>query len=88
MNHDQLLVTGTISNKIFRIRELNIMLDYDLAELYDAETKRINEQVRRNSNRFPSDFMFQVTEDEYLNLKSQNATSSWGGRRKLPYAFT
>jgi hypothetical protein len=64
------------------------MLDSDLAELYEVETRRINEQVKRNLNRFPEDFMFQLTEIEFENLKSQFATSSWGGRRKLPYAFT
>lgn len=64
------------------------MLDADLAELYGVETRRLNEQVRRNRERFPEDFMFQLTPEEFTNLKSQFATSSWGGRRKLPYAFT
>jgi hypothetical protein len=64
------------------------MLDRDLALLYEVETKRINEQIKRNSARFPENFMFQLNEIEYENLKSQNATSSWGGSRKLPYAFT
>jgi hypothetical protein len=64
------------------------MLDDDLAELYQVETRRLNEQVKRNLDRFPQDFMFQLTEDEWENLMSQNAISSWGGRRKLPYAFT
>ena len=64
------------------------MLDADLAELYGVETKRLNEQVSRNSERFPEDFMFQLTVEEFANLKSQFATSSWGGRRKLPYVFT
>ena len=64
------------------------MLDSDLAELYGVETKRLNEQVKRNIDRFPEDFMFQLTEPEFENLKSQIATSSWGGRRTLPYAFT
>ncbi len=64
------------------------MLDDDLAELYQVETRRLNEQVKRNMDRFPEDFMFQLTEMEWENLKSQNATSSWGGRRKTPYAFT
>lgn len=65
-----------------------IMLDNDLAELYQVETKRINEQVRRNLDRFPSDFMFELTRKEWENLRSHNATSSWGGRRSIPYAFT
>jgi len=64
------------------------MLDNDLAELYEVETRRLNEQVQRNIDRFPEDFMFQLTEEEFANLKSQIATSSWGGRRKLPNAFT
>ena len=64
------------------------MLDSDLAELYQVETKRLNEQVKRNSGRFPEDFMFQLTSEQWENLKSQNATSSWGGRRSLPYVFT
>lgn len=82
------LTNGEISTKIFRIREQNVMLDSDLATLYEVETKRINEQVKRNTARFPSDFMFRLTEEEFEILKSQSATSSWGGRRKLPYAFT
>ena len=66
------------------------MLDSDLAELYGVPTKRLNEQVRRNKDRFPIDFMFQLTPEETENLKSQFATSrsGWGGRRKLPNAFT
>jgi hypothetical protein len=64
------------------------MLDKDLAGLFDVETKRINEQVRRNSLKFPEHFMFQLNENEYEILKSQFATSSWGGTRKLPYVFT
>nr|NQU91843.1 ORF6N domain-containing protein [Bacteroidota bacterium] len=64
------------------------MLDSDLAELYGVETRRLNEQVKRNINRFPGDFMFQLTQEEFINLKSQIATSSWGGRRKPPFAFT
>jgi len=77
-----------IFEKIFVIRGQKVMLDSDLAELYEVDTKRINEQVKRNPERFPADFMFQLTQEEWENLKSQNATSSWGGRRKLPYAFT
>ncbi len=77
-----------ITNKIFVVREKKVILDRDLAELYDVETRRLNEQVKRNIDRFPADFMFQLTVEEFENLKSQFATSSWGGRRKLPYAFT
>lgn len=64
------------------------MLDSDLSKLYGVETRRLNEQVKRNIDRFPDDFMFQLSKDELDDLKSQNATSSWGGVRKLPYAFT
>jgi hypothetical protein len=64
------------------------MLDEDLAELYEVPTRQLNQQVKRNIDRFPEDFMFQLTSEEFENLKSQNVTSSWGGRRKLPFAFT
>ena len=77
-----------IMNQIYLIREQKVMLDSDLAELYQVETRRLNEQVKRNIDRFPDDFMFQLTELEFQNLKSQIATSSWGGRRKPPYVFT
>lgn len=77
-----------VVNKIYYIRNQKIMFDTDLAELYGVETKRLNEQVKRNLERFPEDFMFQLTPDEFENLKSQNATSSWGGTRRPPYAFT
>ena len=83
-----IIPSEVISNKIYFIRNTKVMLDRDLAELYAVETKRINEQIKRNSGRFPENFMFQLTEIEYENLKSQNATSSWGGSRRLPYAFT
>jgi hypothetical protein len=75
-------------NKIILVRGEKVMIDSDLAELYGVETKRLNEQVKRNSDRFPEDFMFQLTSDEFENLKSHFATSTWGGRRTLPYAFT
>lgn len=77
-----------ISSKIYFIRDYKIMIDSDLSELYQVKTKRLNEQVKRNLNRFPEDFMFQLTVDEWKILKSQNATSSWGGRRVPPYVFT
>ena len=64
------------------------MLDQDLAELYDVKTKRLNEQVKRNISRFPDDFLFQLNREEFNDLKSQFATSSWGGRRTPPLAFT
>jgi hypothetical protein len=77
-----------VSQRIFFIRGLKVMLDADLAELYAISTARLNEQVKRNKDRFPQDFMFQLNDDEFENLRSQIATSSWGGRRILPYAFT
>jgi hypothetical protein len=75
---------------IILVRGKKVILDSDLAKLYGVETRRLNEQVRRNSEKFPDDFMFQLTKDEFDNLKSQFATSSsgWGGRRKLPFVFT
>lgn len=77
-----------ILNKIYFFRGHKVMIDKDLSELYQVETRRLNEQVKRNLKRFPEDFMFQLSEKEFEILKSQNATSSWGGTRKLPYAFT
>jgi hypothetical protein len=77
-----------ITSKIYLIRDKKVMLDEDLAELYDVETRRLNEQVKRNIDRFPEDFMFQLTKKEFDILKFQIGTSKWGGRRKLPYAFT
>jgi hypothetical protein len=88
MSDQSLVSEETISNKIYFIRNQKVILDSDLALLYDVDTKRLNEQVKRNDSRFPLDFMFQLTELEFRNLKSQNATSSWGGTRKLPFAFT
>ena len=81
-----------IQNMIYTIRDKQVMIDSDLATLYQVTTKRLNEQVRRNKNRFPSEFVFRLTAEEYENLRSQNATSSednaHGGRRYMPYVFT
>ena len=77
-----------VMDKIYLIRNQKVMLDEDLAELYGIETKRLNEQVARNIDRFPDDFMFRLNEEEFANLKSQFATTRWGGRRNSPYAFT
>ncbi len=79
-----------IEEIIIVIRGQKVILDYDLAEIYGVETRRLNEQVKRNADRFPPDFMFQLTNEEFDHLKSQFAISrlSWGGRRKLPLAFT
>ncbi len=84
----KLLENIIVDDKIFVIRGIQVMIDNDLSELYQVETKRLMEQVRRNIERFDSDFMFQLTKEEFDNLKSQNATSSWGGKRKLPFVFT
>ena len=67
---------------------MRVMLDFDLAEMYETETRVLNQAVKRNIKRFPVDFMFQLTNLEFDNLISQNVTSSWGGIRKLPFAFT
>jgi ORF6N domain len=77
-----------LAGRIVVVRGQRVLLDSDLAQLYEVETRRLNEQIKRNMGRFPLDFMFQLTSDEFENLKSQFATSSWGGRRKLPLAFT
>ena len=77
-----------IEERIFTIRGRQVMIDRDLAQLYGVETKVLNQAVKRNIKRFPEDFMFQLNSLEFENLKSQIVTSSWGGTRKLPYAFT
>ena len=77
-----------IQHKIFEIRGQKVMLDFDLAHLYEIETKVLKQSIKRNLNRFPSDFMFELTRDEFTNLRSQIVTSSWGGTRYLPFAFT
>lgn len=85
----EIVVVEEIVNRIHTVRGQKVMLDKDLAELYGVEVKRLNEQVRRNSDRFPSEFMFQLTKREFEVLKSQIATSKGrGGRRYLPYVFT
>jgi ORF6N domain len=77
-----------IQNKIYEIRGHKVMLDFDLAEMYGVETKVFKQSIKRNSNRFPSDFMFTLTQKEFQDLRSQIVTSSWGGTRYLPSAFT
>jgi len=78
----------TIQKMIYEIRGLKVMLDSDLAVLYQVETKYLKRIAKRNSPRFPSDFMFQLTQSELSNLRCQIGTSSWGGSRYLPYVFT
>lgn len=78
-----------IESRIYEIRDQKVMLDFDLAELYEVETKVLNQAVKRNINRFPDDFMFQFTEEEWNSLRSQFVTSKGkGGTRYLPNAFT
>ncbi|MBO9674240.1 MAG: ORF6N domain-containing protein [Sphingobacteriaceae bacterium] len=104
-------IIKSIQNRIYEIRGERVMLDFDLALLYEVETRILNQAVKRNLKRFPDDFMFQLTKYEFENLraqienlnqgmssqfvmtntpnlKSQSVTSSWGGTRKMPYAFT
>jgi len=77
-----------VESRIFVLRGQKVILDSDLAELYGVPVKRLNEQIKRNRERFPQDFMFQLSAEEQQSLRSQNATSKRGGRRYLPYAFT
>ena len=79
---------NTMKSKIYYIRNQKVMLDFELAEIYGYTTTRFNEQVKNNAEKFDEDFMFQLTKAEFENLMSKKSTSSWGGRRKLPYAFT
>lgn len=93
MNNNRSLPTSSslaehLAGTIFIARGQRFLLDSDLAALYGVETRRLNEQVRRNRSRFPPDFIFELDATEFANLKSQFATSSWGGRRKPPLAFT
>jgi ORF6N domain len=88
MSSAQLLPLEAITQRIVVLREQKVLIDADLAALYGVQTRRLNEQVRRNKARFPEDFIFELSAGEFANLKSRFATSSWGGRRKLPLAFT
>ena len=77
-----------IQSKIYIVRGQKVMLDFELAEIYGYTTKRFNEQVKNNIERFDEDFRFQLLKEEFDNLRSKKSTSSWGGTRYLPYAFT
>jgi hypothetical protein len=91
MNKDDLLVKlpdAVLMEKIHVIRGKKVMLDYDLAALYGIETKQLKRAVRRNISRFPDDFMIELTIEEFDDLRSQFGTSSWGGSRYVPMAFT
>ena len=85
-NHNIILPDEVIISKIFLIRGKKVMLDRDLAELYEVETKVLKRAVRRNIDIFPGNFMFELSEDEFSDLRSQFVTSSWGGQRYLPYS--
>lgn len=88
MNINEIVTIEQITSKIFFIRGVKVISDSDLAGLYEVETRVLNQAVKRHIKRFPDDFMFQLTPHEFDNLKSQFVTSSWGGVRKLPFAFT
>ncbi len=88
INSKIIIPKEVIQSKILFIRGKKVILDRDLAELYGVETKQLTRQVRRNIGRFPSDFLLYITRSEFENLKRHFGTSSWGGTRKLPYAFT
>lgn len=87
-NKSNTILEEKVINKIFLIRDKKVMLDFDLAEMYAVETKQLKRQVKRNPERFPKDFMFELTPKEFENLRSQIGTSSWGGTRYMPMAFT
>ena len=88
MDSKHILSEETIANTIYYIRNQKVMLDRDLATLYGIETRVLKQAVRRNISRFPEDFMFELSKDEFQNLTSQIVTSSWGGNRKPPFVFT
>jgi hypothetical protein len=85
---NSVLPDEVIVNKIYQIRGKKLMIDRDLAELYGVETKFLKRAVKRNLKRFPEDFMFELNQFEFENLRSQIGTSSWGGTRYLPMVFT
>lgn len=88
MNKEISIPQEVILSKIYEIRSQKVKLDRDLAELYLVETKQLKRQVRRNKERFPEDFMFELSQEEFENLRSHIGTSSWGGTRYPPMAFT
>jgi len=85
---DTIIPIERITSKIYLIRGIKVMMDTDLAELYQVKTKALKQAVRRNIDRFPNDFMFELTHEEFQNWRSQFVTSSWGGTRYFPMAFT
>jgi len=87
-NNSLMIPEEVIMSKIYLIRGQKVMMDKDLAELYEVETKALKQAVRRNMDIFPEHFMFELTEDEFSHLRSHIVTSSWGGQRYLPFVFT
>ena len=87
-DNNTMIPDEVIMKKIYLLRESKVMLDRDLAELYEIETKQLKRAVRRNISRFPDDFMFELSPEEINNLRNQFGTSSWGGSRYVPMAFT
>jgi len=88
MKSSEIIPIERIHNRIYLIRGQKVILDKDLAALYGVETKALIQLVKRGIERFPSDFMYQLTDKEFATLRSQIVTLSWGGRRYNPYAFT
>jgi hypothetical protein len=88
MKKNEIQIIDIIEHKIHIIKDQKVMFDFDLASLYGVETKVLNQAVKRNTDRFPEDFMFQLEDEELPNLRSQIVTSSYGGRRYTVYAFT
>lgn|SRR5690554_2521282 len=88
MGNETNIPEDVIKSRIYTIRGQKVMLDRDLATMYEVETRVLKQSVRRNIKRFPKDFMFELTTKEFKNLTSQNVTSSWGGTRYAPMAFT
>lgn len=84
----EMLSPQVLAERILVVRGQRVLLDADLARLYGVETKKFNQQIKRNAARFPQDFMFRLTDEEHASLRSQNVTSNRGGRRYLPLAFT
>lgn len=85
---DSIIPIEVVTQRIFFVRGVKVILDSDLADFYDVSVKVLLQSIKRNIERFPEDFMFQLTKNEFEDLRSQFVTSSWGGRRYLPYAFT
>lgn len=88
MAKEIIITDEKVHSKIYQIRNQQVMLDSELAEMYGVETKQLKRQVRRNLDRFPEDFMFELTKEEAEILRSQTGTSSWGGARYVPMVFT